>query len=112
MSDAMVKFLHHQKPIGSKDAVFFVVLTNHYAFQKFFNFIFFLKVPESDHLTLLNVYHQWKANGYSAQWCADHFIHSKAMRKVSVSFSVSGRPTGTVPSGVLITSSTARLCAR
>jgi len=40
------------------------------------------QVPESDHLTLLNVYHQWKANGYSAQWCADHFIHSKAMRKV------------------------------
>ncbi len=23
-----------------------------------------------------------QANGYSAQWCADHFIHSKAMRKV------------------------------
>ena len=45
---------------------------------------FFPQVPESDHLTLLNVYHQWKANGYSAQWCADHFIHSKAMRKVSV----------------------------
>jgi len=40
------------------------------------------QVPESDHLTLLNVYHQWKSNGYSAQWCADHFIHSKAMRKV------------------------------
>merc|ERR1719154_614096 len=40
------------------------------------------QVPESDHLTLLNVYHQWKANGYSAQWCTDHFIHSKAMRKV------------------------------
>ena len=39
-------------------------------------------MPESDHLTLLNVYHQWKSNGYSAQWCADHFIHSKAMRKV------------------------------
>jgi len=39
-------------------------------------------VPESDHLTFLNVYHQWKANGYSGQWCADHFIHVKAMRKV------------------------------
>ena len=24
----------------------------------------------------------WKANGYSASWCADHFIHIKAMRKV------------------------------
>ena len=40
------------------------------------------QVPESDHLTYLNVYHQWKANGYSGQWTADHFIHVKAMRKV------------------------------
>lgn len=40
------------------------------------------QVPESDHLTLLNVYHQWKKNGYSATWCNDHFIHIKAMRKV------------------------------
>lgn len=39
-------------------------------------------VPESDHLTLLNTYQQYKANGYSAQWCADHFIHAKAMKKV------------------------------
>merc|ERR1719412_3305425 len=40
------------------------------------------QVPESDHLTFLNVYHQWKSNGYSGQWCSDHFIHGKAMRKV------------------------------
>merc|ERR1719228_2382382 len=40
------------------------------------------QVPESDHLTYLHVYQQWKANGYSASWCADHFIHIKAMRKV------------------------------
>ncbi len=40
------------------------------------------QVPESDHLTYLNVYQQWKTNGYSGQWCNDHFIHSKAMRKV------------------------------
>merc|ERR1719228_2112908 len=39
-------------------------------------------VPESDHLTYLHVYQQWKANGYSAQWTADHFVHIKAMRKV------------------------------
>ena len=39
-------------------------------------------MPESDHLTYLHVYQQWKANGYSASWCADHFIHIKAMRKV------------------------------
>ncbi len=42
------------------------------------------QVPESDHLTYLNVYQQWKTNGYSGQWCADHFIHIKAMRKVSL----------------------------
>ena len=40
------------------------------------------QVPESDHLTYLNVYQQWKTNGYSGQWCGEHFIHVKAMRKV------------------------------
>jgi len=40
------------------------------------------QVPESDHLTFLNAYHQWKLNGYSANWCNEHFIHIKAMRKV------------------------------
>lgn len=39
-------------------------------------------VPESDHLTYLNVYQQWKRNGYSASWCNEHFIHAKAMKKV------------------------------
>ncbi|KAG7282469.1 hypothetical protein CRUP_000465, partial [Coryphaenoides rupestris] len=38
-------------------------------------------VPESDHLTYLNVYTQWK-NNYSSIWCNDHFIHTKAMHKV------------------------------
>ncbi|KAI0983879.1 hypothetical protein GJ496_007693 [Pomphorhynchus laevis] len=40
------------------------------------------QVPESDHLTYLNIYQQWKASGYSTNWCTDHFIHSKSMRKV------------------------------
>lgn len=39
-------------------------------------------VPESDHLTYLNVYMQWKNNNYSSVWCNEHFIHTKAMRKV------------------------------
>lgn len=39
-------------------------------------------VPESDHLTYLNVYMQWKNNNYSSAWCNEHFIHTKAMRKV------------------------------
>jgi pre-mRNA-splicing factor ATP-dependent RNA helicase DHX38/PRP16 len=38
-------------------------------------------VPESDHLTMLNVYQQWRRAEYSSQWCTDHFVHVKAMRK-------------------------------
>ncbi|EIW71616.1 hypothetical protein TREMEDRAFT_67867 [Tremella mesenterica DSM 1558] len=38
-------------------------------------------VPESDHLTLLHVYTQWKSNGYSDRWCMKHFLHPKLMRK-------------------------------
>ncbi|OAJ44093.1 hypothetical protein BDEG_27364 [Batrachochytrium dendrobatidis JEL423] len=38
-------------------------------------------VGESDHLTLLHIYNQWKANNYSEIWCADHFLHAKGMRK-------------------------------
>ena len=34
-------------------------------------------IPESDHLTLLNVYIQWKSNKYSSSWCTEHFIHAK-----------------------------------
>ncbi|XP_074321048.1 pre-mRNA-splicing factor ATP-dependent RNA helicase DEAH7-like isoform X1 [Silene latifolia] len=38
-------------------------------------------VPESDHLTLLNVYQQWKSNDYRGDWCGDHFLQVKALRK-------------------------------
>lgn len=38
-------------------------------------------VPESDHLTLLHVYTQWKSNGYSDAWCTRHFLHGKALRR-------------------------------
>lgn len=38
-------------------------------------------VPESDHLTLLHVYTQWKSNGYSDAWCTRHFLHPKALRR-------------------------------
>lgn len=38
-------------------------------------------VPESDHLTLLNVFQQWKQNNFGAQWCTDHFIHVKGLKK-------------------------------
>uniref|UniRef100_A0A060T7K3 Pre-mRNA-splicing factor ATP-dependent RNA helicase PRP16 n=1 Tax=Blastobotrys adeninivorans TaxID=409370 RepID=A0A060T7K3_BLAAD len=38
-------------------------------------------VPESDHLTLLNVYNQWKVNKYSDKWCSRHFLHSKSLKR-------------------------------
>lgn len=38
-------------------------------------------VPESDHLTLLHVYSQWRINGYSDAWCVRHFLHPKALRR-------------------------------
>ncbi|VDM95109.1 unnamed protein product [Thelazia callipaeda] len=40
------------------------------------------QVPESDHLTFLNVYVQWRLHKYSVKWCNDNFIHAKAMKKV------------------------------
>ncbi|KAJ5157186.1 Pre-mRNA-splicing factor ATP-dependent RNA helicase PRP16 [Penicillium canariense] len=44
------------------------------AHEKFF-------VHDSDHLTLLHVYTQWKANGCSDRWCTRHFLHSKNLRQ-------------------------------
>jgi pre-mRNA-splicing factor ATP-dependent RNA helicase DHX38/PRP16 len=38
-------------------------------------------VPESDHLTLLHVYQQWKTNGYRADWCNQHFLQHKGLKK-------------------------------
>lgn len=38
-------------------------------------------VPESDHLTLLHVYTQWKSNGFSDNWCTRHFLHPKTLRR-------------------------------
>ena len=34
-------------------------------------------MPESDHLTMLHVYQQWKSNNYRADWCSDHFLQAK-----------------------------------
>jgi pre-mRNA-splicing factor ATP-dependent RNA helicase DHX38/PRP16 len=41
-----------------------------------------LMVPESDHLTLLNVFNLWKAHNYTNDWCNEHFVQPKAMKKV------------------------------
>ncbi|CAD8158935.1 unnamed protein product [Paramecium pentaurelia] len=41
-----------------------------------------LFVGESDHLTMLNVFEQWKRHEFSPEWCNDHFVQAKSMRKV------------------------------
>lgn len=38
-------------------------------------------VPESDHLSLLNVYNQWVAFGRSDEWATQNFLHSKSLRR-------------------------------
>jgi len=38
-------------------------------------------VPESDHLTLLNVFNQWKSHGFRDDWSMRHFLHPKLLRK-------------------------------
>lgn len=38
-------------------------------------------VPESDHLTLVNVHNQFMNNDKNPGWCAKHFIHFKAMNR-------------------------------
>ncbi len=37
--------------------------------------------PFGDHLTLLNVYNQWKETNYSTQWCFENFIQHRSMRR-------------------------------
>uniref|UniRef100_A0A7E4VF39 RNA helicase n=1 Tax=Panagrellus redivivus TaxID=6233 RepID=A0A7E4VF39_PANRE len=39
------------------------------------------QVSESDHLSLLNVYNEWKKKKYSSRWCKDNFIQAKAMTR-------------------------------
>ncbi|GJJ13850.1 hypothetical protein Clacol_008107 [Clathrus columnatus] len=38
-------------------------------------------VPESDHLTLLHVFSQWKLHYYRDDWAVKHFLHPKLLRK-------------------------------
>ncbi len=40
-------------------------------------------VPESDHLTMLHMYQQWKKNGYRADWCSDHFLQAKGAQALA-----------------------------
>ncbi|KAJ3128516.1 DEAH-box RNA helicase prp16 [Nowakowskiella sp. JEL0407] len=38
-------------------------------------------IGESDHLTLLHIYTQWKLHKYSDSWCLQNFIHPKSLKK-------------------------------
>lgn len=35
---------------------------------------------DGDHLTLLNVYHAWKAAGEDAKWAYDHFLNQRSLK--------------------------------
>ncbi|PAA85199.1 hypothetical protein BOX15_Mlig005237g1 [Macrostomum lignano] len=37
--------------------------------------------PGGDHLTLLNVFNQWKLANYSVQWCYENFIQHRSMKR-------------------------------
>ena len=37
--------------------------------------------PAGDHLTLLRVWNEWVGSGYLVQWCQDHYIQYKTMRR-------------------------------
>ncbi|CAH0555809.1 unnamed protein product [Brassicogethes aeneus] len=37
--------------------------------------------PGGDHLSLLNVYNQWKDSDYSTQWCYENFIQYRSMKR-------------------------------
>lgn len=38
-------------------------------------------VPGGDHLTLLNVYNQWKATDYSIQWTFENFLQFRSLKR-------------------------------
>uniref|UniRef100_A0A8C3UGP1 RNA helicase n=1 Tax=Catharus ustulatus TaxID=91951 RepID=A0A8C3UGP1_CATUS len=38
-------------------------------------------VPGGDHLVLLNVYNQWVCSGHSLQWCYEHFVQARSLRR-------------------------------
>uniref|UniRef100_A0A7R9YV67 RNA helicase n=1 Tax=Chlamydomonas euryale TaxID=1486919 RepID=A0A7R9YV67_9CHLO len=37
--------------------------------------------PEGDHLTLLAVYEQWKANKFSVPWCKENFVQDRSLKR-------------------------------
>jgi len=40
-----------------------------------------LYVPDSDHLTLLNIYRDWNTNNNKFQWCTENYLNPKSIAK-------------------------------
>ena len=40
-------------------------------------------IPESDHLTLLNVYEKWRLNENSMEWANENYLNYKSLKKVN-----------------------------
>ncbi|KAK9309042.1 hypothetical protein QLX08_001221 [Tetragonisca angustula] len=38
-------------------------------------------IPGGDHLTLLNVYNQWRQSDFSTHWCYENFIQHRSMKR-------------------------------
>ena len=41
---------------------------------------YMLTIGAGDHLTLLNVYHAYKQNQESGDWCYDHFLNQRSLK--------------------------------
>lgn len=37
--------------------------------------------PGGDHITLLNVFEQWKDSDYTDQWCFENFIQVRSIKR-------------------------------
>ena len=40
-----------------------------------------LSRPGGDHMTLINIFEEWKESGYRTGWCFDNFIQERSMKK-------------------------------
>ena len=41
----------------------------------------FSRGASGDHISMLNVFNEWRDSGFSSQWCAENFVQSKSMKR-------------------------------
>lgn len=41
-----------------------------------------LQAPDGDHITLLQIWHQWADSGFSNIWCEDNFLQYRTMKRI------------------------------